>query len=623
MNRYLFLVSLIISAFALTAGQNPNNDKNVVISNSVKEFIFVKGDSKNPVQIKQESKSTYTCNNFRTEVPIVEFYNDMEKINEVNISVNNSKKHGIQPQYDYYNSEGIFYSDARVCFFKLPLIKQGSTSEVVIKKTTLDPHYFSTIYFMAEHPILDQEIKLQVPSWMKIEIKEYNFKDYDIKKTVSTSGEITTYTYSMKNIAAFTHDDSAPGASYFVPHLLVMCKSAELKNEKYVYFNTIEDQYAWYRKLVKEIGNDEALIAQKTKEILGNVSTEEEKAKTIFQWVQNNIRYIAFEDGIAGFKPESAQEVLRKKYGDCKGMANLLTVMMRSAGLDARRCWIGTKHIAYDYSTPSLSVDNHMISAWMNKGKLVYLDATEKYIGFGEIAERIQNRQTLVENGDKFSLERVPSADYLQNTNTETRVFKIENNNLRGHVKQVWKGENKVGLLNALHSIKQEKQDNALKEFLSLGNKNYEISNLEIKNIDNYNADLEVEYEVLWKEAITVFDKEMYLDLENRRSYDNFKMDTAKRELPYWFDFKKNLVFETRLELPNGKKIQTLPAALAVKERGYSFNASYQIVKDEIIYKREIVVSNTELKKENFVRWNKDNRQLSDFYNQQIVLLQQ
>ena len=620
MNRYWFLCS-VVSAFVLMSWQNPGEDKNVVISHAVKEFIFVKGDSKNPVQIKEESRSTYSCNNFRTEVPVVEFYNDMEKIGEVSILVNNSKKHGIKPQFDYYNSEGIFYSDARVCFFKLPLLKQGSTSEVVFKKTTLDPHYFSTIYFMSDLPVVDQVIKLQVPDWMKIEIKEYNFKDYDIKRTVGTSGDITTYTYSMKNIPAFKDDHSAPGASYFVPHLLVLCKAAEIKNEKYVYFNTIEDQYAWYRKLVKETGDDEILIAQKTREILGNVSTEEEKARTLFQWVQNNIRYIAFEDGIAGFKPESAQEVLRKKYGDCKGMANLLTVMLRSAGLDARRCWIGTKHIAYDYSTPSLSVDNHMISAWMNKGKPVYLDATEKYMGFGEIAERIQNRQTLVENGDKFMLERVPVADYRQNTNTETRKFTIENNNLKGHVTQVWKGENKVWLLNALHSIKQEKQEDALKQYLALGNKNYEISNLQIKNINNYNADLEVAYDVLWKEALTVFDKEIYLDLENRRSYADFKIDTSKRALPYWFDFKNNLVFETRITLPKGLKAQTLPAALMVKEKGYTFTASYETVKEEIVYKREIIVNDTELKKENFALWNVNNGKLSDFYNQQIVLI--
>ena len=85
-------------------------------------------------------------------------------------------------------------------------------------------------------------------------------------------------------------------------------------------------------------------------------------------------------------------------------MANLLMVMLHSINLDARRCWIGTKHIAYDYSTPSLSVDNHMICAWMRNGKPVYLDATEKYIGFGEIAERLQGKQTLIENGNSYLL---------------------------------------------------------------------------------------------------------------------------------------------------------------------------------------------------------------------------
>ena len=213
-----------------------------------------------------------------------------------------------------------------------------------------------------------------------------------------------------------SNEYSAPGPGYFVPHILVLCKSAQPKDEKYDYFNTVKDQYAWYKNLVLQIGNDEKIVKEKTEEIIKGLTTDEEKVKVIFQWVQDNIRYIAFENGIAGFKPEKAQEVLRKKYGDCKGMANLLTEMLRSIKLDARRCWIGTKHIAYDYSTPSLSVDNHMICAWMNKGKPVFLDATEKYIGFGEIAERIQGRQTLIENGNQYLLEKVPVATYLQNT---------------------------------------------------------------------------------------------------------------------------------------------------------------------------------------------------------------
>ncbi len=622
MKKVVILILNLACVFFLSAQTSSDEDNNIVISKSRKEYRFVKGNAENPVQIKEESSRIYTCNSYRKDIPVVEFYNDINPIDDVDILVNGSKKHGIIPRYEYYNADGIFYSDAHVCYFNLPLQKIGSTSQVTFKKTTLDPRYFTSIYFNDNQDILDQEVKIVVPSWMQLDIKEYNFKPYKIQKTVVPDGDQTVYTYSMQNIPVIKAESSAPGPSYYAPHILVLCKSAEPKDEKYVYFKTVKEQYEWYRKLVLQIGNDEKIIKEKTAEITKGISSDEEKVKTVFQWVQDNVRYIAFENGLAGFKPEKAQEVLRKKYGDCKGMANLLTEMLRSVNLDARRCWIGTNHIAYDYSTPSLSVDNHMICAWMNKGKPVFLDATEKYIGFGEIAERIQGRQTLIENGNQYLLDRVPVATYIQNTSTESRKFSVDGNSLKGHVTQVWKGENKVWLLSGLFGVKQDKQENALKQFLAEGKQNFEISNLKINNISNYNADLKVEYDVFWKDVLTVFDKETYLDADNRRSFDNFKIDIEKRKQPYWFQFKNNLVFETEISLPAGKTASTLPEKLTISQPGYSFIASYNTVPGKIIYKNEIILKQVALQPENFLQWNKDIEQLTNFYNQQIVITQ-
>jgi transglutaminase-like putative cysteine protease len=619
------IILIILLSFCIVSVQSqPGNEetKNVVISKSRKEFKFIKGNTENPVQVKQEIRMTYTCNSFRTEIPVIEFYNDVETIDDVDIYVNDSKKNGVVPRYEYYNANGVFYSDAHVCYFSLPLIKKGSTSQVNFKKTTLDPHYFTSIYFTEDQPIEDQEIKLIVPSWMEIDVKEFNFKNYQIQKKINRNGDNTEYIYSMKNIPAVDNESSAPGPTYFIPHVLVLCKSAQPEDEKYLYFKSLKEQYAWYKSLVMKIGNDEKIVKEKTSEIVKGINDDEEKVKAIYQWVQDNIRYIAFENGIAGFKPEKAQEVLRKKYGDCKGMANLLTEMLKSINLDARRCWIGTKHIAYDYSTPSLSVDNHMICAWMNRGKPVYLDATEKYIGFGEIAERIQNRQTLIENGNQYLLEKVPMASYLQNTATENRKLLVKGNDLQGHVIQVWKGESKEWLLSALNDINMDKQENALKQYLAKDLPNFEISNLKIENLSNYNADLKVEYDVLWKGIISVFEKESYLDIDNRRNLENFKIDTSKRKLPYWFHFKNDLVFETEILLPEGKVISTLPEKLSIKQPGYTFSASYKNENNKVIYKNEIILNNTELKPENFFQWNKDIDQLTNFYNQQIVLTQ-
>lgn len=598
------------------------DEKNIAIIKSRREFKFVKGNTENPVQIKEVSTRVYTCNSYRTSLTVYEFYNNVETIDDVDILVDNSKKHGITPQYDYYSADGIFYSDAHICYFQLPLNKKGSTSEVRFSKTILDPRYFTNILFSDEFEVIDQEIKLIVPSWVQTEVKEYNFDKYNIQKEITPGTEETVYRFTMKSVPAIRKESSAPGLTYLAPHILVLCKSATPRDEQYAYFKTVKEQYGWYKSLVDQIGNDEKPVKEKAEELVAGLSSDEEKVKKIFQWVQDNIRYIAFEDGIAGFKPEKAQEVLRKKYGDCKGMANLLTIMLRSLKLDARRCWIGTRHIAYDYSTPSLSVDNHMICAWMKNGKPVFLDATEKYIGYGEIAERIQGRQTLIENGNQYLLEKVPVSTYLQNTATETRKFSIDGNNLKGHVVQTWKGENKEWLLAALNDIKMDKQENALKQYLADGKQNFEISNLKIDNLTNYNADLKVEYDVVWKDVLTIFDKETYVETNNRRSLEGFKPDTAKRKLPYWFNFKNHLIFETEIALPVGKETTAMPEKIEIKQPGYSFSGFCTKLPGKIIYKNEIIINQTEIKPENFQQWNRDIDKLVDFYNQQIVLTQ-
>lgn len=622
MKPIISLLFFFIVSSAVTAQNSEGDDNNIVIKKSTREFSFEKGGKENPVKVVEESSRLYLCNSYRADVGIAEFYNAVETIDDVDIYVDDSRAKNIKPVYEYYNSDGIFYSDAHICYFSLPLVKKGSTSEVVFKKTVLDPRYFTSVNFMEPQLVQEQEIKIVVPSWMELEIKEYNLLKYNVRKSVTDKGDEKIYTYTASNIPALKQEKNSPGFSYYAPHLLILCKSAQPRDENYVYFKTLNEQYGWYKSLVAQIGNDEKPVKEKAEEITKGLNGEEDKVKAIYHWVQDNIRYIAFEDGIAGFKPEKAQEVMRKKYGDCKGMANLLTEMLKGIGLDARRCWIGTRHIAYDYSTPSLSVDNHMICAWMNKGKPVFLDGTEKYIGFNEMAERIQGRQVLIENGNEYQLEKVPVKTNLQNIETEKRKLSIEGNHLKGHVVQNWKGESKQWLLLTLNKIKKDKQETALKNYLSEDKHNIEISDLRIINIDNYNADLKVEYDITWKDALTTFDKESYVDIDNRRTFDGFKLDTTKRKLPYWLNYKKHALFETELSLPADRAVSSLPEKLSIKRPGYSFTAGYVLTGNKLVYTCETEVNETEIKPENFGQWNDDINRLTDFYNQQLTLTQ-
>lgn len=75
-----------------------------------------------------------------------------------------------------------------------------------------------------------------------------------------------------------------------------------------------------------------------------------QQATIIYRWVQQRIHYVAFEDGMNGLVPAAASEVCRTRYGDCKGMSNLLHTLLRARGLDAHLSWVGTRMLPYNYS---------------------------------------------------------------------------------------------------------------------------------------------------------------------------------------------------------------------------------------------------------------------------------
>ncbi|MFD2919956.1 transglutaminase domain-containing protein [Terrimonas rubra] len=610
---------LFLHAKAQSAGEEENAPENVAITNYTREFRFEAGTRENPVVIKEVSTKEYLCKSYRTRVTIAEFFGQEETVDDINIQVD-SKKYNYKPVAEYYEMDGIFYSDAKVYHFQIPLAKQNSTSRVVFKKTVLDPRYFCNVFFMDHYAIENGSVRIVVPNWMNVELKEYNFSRYGVESAVNKGANETIYTYTFKGLPAISDESSAPGITQYSPHVLVMSKSAANDFGSFTYFKTVKEQYNWYNKLVKELGDETGKLKAQTEAIVAGSQTDEEKVKKVFQWVQDNIRYIAFENGIAGFKPAPAIDVYQKKYGDCKGMANLLTTMLRSINLDARRCWIGTNKIAYDYSTPSLAVDNHMISAWFKNGKPVFLDATEKYIGFGEVAERIQGRQTLIEDGSQYILERVSVATYTQNTAIESRKLTIDGNNLKGTVSHTWIGENKVWLLNQLNSIKQEKKEDAIKNFLADNKKGYEISNMQVHNLNDYNAPLKITYDLVWKNVISNFGKEAYLEVDNRRTYEGFTIDENKRKQPVILPFKNHTIFETEIMLPDNFSAEKLPAVLDIKNQAYRFSITYKKEGRKLLYRREIAIDRTELKPETFTTWNKDIKTLKNFYNEQLEL---
>ncbi len=634
MKRFHFTIILLVTALQFVTAQKnidptPEDiilakklrDKytkdDVVILNGSEKVTF---DFKDNVTVKHSIEEKLMNINHRADIQKYEFYDSESELEDFKIKYRNDKAAGFAVKDEFYKSNDLFYNDYRVKYMNVDFPVQGYTYNYELTKNYKDVKYFTTLYFHDTYPTLKKEFTIVVPDWLEIEIKEFNFQGFDIKKTqkADAKSKSTIYTYTLENTDAIAKDDNAPGMSYYYPHLLVIAKSYTKNGNKTTLFNATADLYKWYKSLIDSMDENPSALKDKVNELTANAKTDEEKIKNIYYWVQDNIRYIAFEDGLAGFKPDASQNVFQKRYGDCKGMANLTRQMLKQAGFDARLTWIGTKHIAYNYSIPSLAVDNHMICTLFKDGKKYFLDGTEKYNSFGEYADRIQGKEVMIEDGDKFIIEKVPVLTASANKEVYNSTFHVEDEALVGKVNGNIKGESRAYFLYGYNNIRKDKKENALQNYISRGDKNFSVSNIVTSDLTDRDKTLTLEYNANLKNRVSSFDNEMYVDLDYMEEFSS--LDFKERKRDYEFSFKKDYESIITLEIPAGYKVSRLPESYSAKNDAYSMNISYEQKGNTIVYKKHFTINNGTIKKADFQTWNQSIESLKKLYNDQITL---
>jgi len=579
-------------------------------------FDFNKKEGK--VTVFHNAKEHLMNINHRADIHKYEFYDSETQIETFSMKYRNDKSTSFFVKDEFYKDKDLFYNDARVKYMTVDFPVQGYTYRYEMEKKYKDVKYFISLYFNDEYPVLKKTISFSIPNWLEVELKEFNFEGYQIKKTSRQENNMTYVTYTLEDIPAVYKEEDTPGRSYTYPHVLVLAKSFTDNGKQTTLFKTSDDLYKWYKSLLAMMKDDTNVMKAKVAELTANAKTDDEKIKNIYYWVQDNIRYIAFEDGIAGFKPDESNNVFEKRYGDCKGMANLIKQMLKMAGFDARLSWIGTKHIAYDYKTPSLAVDNHMICTLIHKGKKYYLDGTEKFNSLGEYAERIQSKEVMIEDGDKCIIEKIPAVTNEANKEQFKAILSIQDERLTGNCNHNYSGESRAQFLNIYNNFETNKKKERLDGYISKQDKNITTSDLKTTDFQNRDGKLNLDYNINIANKVSSFDNEMYIDLEFMNEYKGFVL--KDRKVDYEMDYKTHYESQINLIIPDGYKVTRLPSNLSIKENDFDINITFDKTEKEIIYKKSFIFKNGRIKASEMDKWNDFIKKMIENYNQQITI---
>lgn len=518
-----------------------------------------------------------------------------------------------------YEVENIFYSDAKVCTYYVDILDEASEVAFSFERIYNDPKYLTKVFFHDQNPSEQREISFEIPDAVDVELQELNFAGFEIEKREENVEGGKKYTYTAKNIDKLQSEDNSLGHLHHYPHILVLTKSFTTSSGQQTVLSSVDDLYSWYASLVDKVEVDRSAFKSVVDQLTGDAASDEEKIRNIYYWVQENIKYIAFEDGIAAFKPEAPQDVYTNRYGDCKGMAILTKEMLSEAGFDARLAWIGTNKIPYNYDLPSFAVDNHMICTLDHNDQLYVMDPTEKFIALGKHGERIQGKEMLIENGDQYLRKEVPIGGHVENLVSRTEHLKIDGNQLIGDGKLNIEGESKKMILYYSSNSKMEDQKDYF-DYLSVAEYNND-DKVEVANISRANRDqpLELTYNFQLNNKVSSFGSDLYMEFDWEKTYSTLQMDN-ERISDYYFGRKICNKVKKVIEIPEGYKVTHLPNPVAESYKDISIKIDFEQDDHAITYFSEVVIGSGIIEKDDFDVWNGLVKKLKEVYNDQIVI---
>ena len=514
---------------------------------------------------------------------------------------------------------GTLYSDSRVKYLDYTPINYPYTVEftsVTITGNTAFIPSFTPIdaYFLS---VENSSYSINFPESMTIRKKEKHIEGLDIvKEELPNKVE-----YKVKNLMAYKPESHSPSFFVFTPKVSFASKqfkyegvSAEVENWK--------EFGKWvYQDLIKGAYDLTPSTIDKIRDLVKNEESEIEKAKKVYQYVQDKVRYISVQVGIGGWKPFNASDVDRLSYGDCKALTNYTMSLLKAVNVESyyTLLFAGNSQRNIDKEFASMQ-GNHAILSLPNDGNPIWLECTSQKTPFGFIGDFTDDRDVLVITPEGGEIKHTKK--YTTEENTQV---------IKGTCYLSGDGEINVDVQVKSKGIQyDDKYTIEAKSRRDLGIYYKErwdyINNISITKINIINDKEHIEFneDITFKASnYSSFSGDRMLLTVNVLNKNTYVPDRYRdRKLPLKIKRGFKDVDEVEIHLPNGFTVEALPESKTIDNKFGSYKMEIHI-KDEkvILYKRTFIVNDGEFPKEDYAAFRSFYRTVSKQDNAKIALI--
>ena len=152
-----------------------------------------------------------------------------------------------------------------------------------------------------------------------------------------------------------------------------------------------------HEALLKDTNTIPPATVKKIKNLIKNDTSNLEKARKIYQYVQDKVRYVSVQIGIGGWKPMPAETVDKLSYGDCKALTNYTKALLDAVGVPSYYTVIYAGEKKKDIDSDFSRIEgNHVILGIPDKENIVWLECTSQKKPFGFMGNFTDDRDALM-----------------------------------------------------------------------------------------------------------------------------------------------------------------------------------------------------------------------------------
>ncbi|MCC7523953.1 MAG: DUF3857 and transglutaminase domain-containing protein, partial [Chitinophagaceae bacterium] len=316
---------------------------------------------------------------------------------------------------------------------------------------------------------------LVVPAAFAVRFKAFNYQGAPTKKTEKDKD---IYRWDITNLKAIQLEYASPNWSDMMP--VVYLGPVQFEFEK---FQGDISTWQGLGKFIYDLnkGRDQLPenLKQTVHQLTNGISGEREKVLKLYNYLQQNTRYISVQLGIGGWQTFDATYVAQRKYGDCKALSNFMVALLKEAGIRSHYTLIkngnGQPHFLEDFPGSQF---NHIIVCVPLQSDTMWLECTSQTVAAGYLGGSNANRPVLLIDEAGGKLVRTPRYGMDDNLQIRRTVGKVAaNGQLDVQVNTHYTAVQQDYLHGMIHHLSKEKQLEYLKKNIDLPH--YDVNKFE------------------------------------------------------------------------------------------------------------------------------------------------